>query len=81
MERNMTLDPNSDSGARISCQKLSVVIDENGNILEFTEGLDIHVRWWRQIIVSGNRNCIVEKRGQRHETNSCSFTWFVWKRY
>ena len=39
MERNMTLDPNSESGARISCQKLSVVIDENGNILEFTEGL------------------------------------------
>tara|TARA_B100000073_G_scaffold334527_1_gene327156 strand:- start:691 stop:933 length:243 start_codon:yes stop_codon:yes gene_type:complete len=39
MERNMTLDPNSEAGARISCQKLSVVIDENGNILEFTEGL------------------------------------------
>ena len=39
MERNMTLDPEATAGARISCQKLSVVIDQNGNILEFTEGL------------------------------------------
>jgi len=39
MERNMSLDPNSKGGARVSCQKLQVVIDDNGNILEFTDGL------------------------------------------
>jgi len=39
MERNMSLDPNSTAGARISCQKLQVVVDENGNILEFADGL------------------------------------------
>ena len=40
MERNMTLDPNSDRwGKNKLSKKISVVIDENGNILEFTEGL------------------------------------------
>lgn len=39
MERNMTINSNNTSGTRISCQKLSVEIDGNGNILAFTEGL------------------------------------------
>ena len=39
MERNMSLDANSSAGARVSCQKLKVVIDEDGNILEFANGL------------------------------------------
>ena len=39
MERNMSLDPNSSAGARVSCKKLKVVIDEDGNILEFADGL------------------------------------------
>ena len=39
MERNMSLDPNSSAGARVSCQKLQILVDENGNILEFADGL------------------------------------------
>ena len=39
MERNMTVDPNNTTGTRISCQKLEVVIDETGDILEFTQGM------------------------------------------
>jgi hypothetical protein len=39
MERNMSLDPNSSAGARVSCQKLQILVDENGNIVEFADGL------------------------------------------
>ena len=39
MARNMTIDPNNTTGTRISCQKLEVVIDETGDILEFTQGM------------------------------------------
>lgn len=38
MERNMTIDSNSTTGTRISCQKLEVLIDDTGSILEFTQG-------------------------------------------
>ena len=38
MERNMSLDLTQLLGT-ISCQKLQVVVDENGNILEFADGL------------------------------------------
>ena len=38
MERNTTIDANSTTGTRISCQKLEVLIDETGSILEFTQG-------------------------------------------
>ena len=41
IERNMQIDPDEkyENGARWSCQKLEVKIDESGNILEFTDGL------------------------------------------
>lgn len=39
MERNMTIDPSNATGIRISCQKLEVVIDDTGSILEFTQGM------------------------------------------
>ena len=41
IERNMQIDPDRqyESGARWSCKKLEVEIDEGGNILGFTQGL------------------------------------------
>ncbi len=39
MERNMTIDPNNTTGTRISCQKLEILVDEGGNILEFADGM------------------------------------------
>ena len=41
IERNMQIDPDEkyESGARWSCQKLHVEIDEVGNILGFVDGL------------------------------------------
>ena len=41
VERNMQIDPEKEyeGGARWSCQKLKVEIDEGGNILGFVDGL------------------------------------------
>ena len=41
IERNMQIDPDEryEGGARWSCQKLHVEIDEGGNILGFVDGV------------------------------------------